>query len=400
MIDLSSALDLVLQSVVSAATRPLGVERVSLSEAAGRVLAEDVHAGAPVPLHDYSAMDGYAVLAEDLAGSGPWRLPVTGECRTGHPTAAFAAGGAVRIFTGAALPAGADAVVMQENTTREGSTVTVQQAPRPGENVRHAGDDLEAGQLALGRGTRLGGYQVGLLASVDRSEVLVARRPRVVVVCTGDELRPPGSPGAPGLAESNGVALEALARVAGASATRGPILKDDPVATRQALEQACAQYDVVLTVGGVSVGDHDLVRPTLAELGAEIVFGKVAIKPGKPVMLARRGACWILGLPGNPASAQVTFSVFGMLLLRALQGDEHPVPERRTLRLARALRQKPGRVGLYRGRARGDEVEILDNQASGATTAIAWANCFAIMPSDVAELAAGAPIEVWMHADF
>lgn len=400
MIDLTSALDLLLTSVATLPKPGVGVERVALAEAAGRVLAEDVRASVPIPLHDYSAMDGYAVSSADFLGGGPWTLPVIGECRTGHPGATFRPQAAVRIFTGAGIPAGADAVVMQENTRSADGSVVVLQAPRAGEHVRRAGEDLEAGDTALSSGTRLSGYQVGLLAAVDRSEVLVARRPRAVVVCTGDELRPPGSPGAPGLAESNGVALSALARQAGAVAAHAPLLPDDRTATRAALAAAAEQYDVVLTVGGVSVGDHDLVRPTLVELGAEVVFAKVAIKPGKPVMLARLGKSWVLGLPGNPASAQVTFSMFGMPLLRALQGDAQPRPEPRRVRLATPVRQRPGRLGLYRGRVRGDEVELFGNQASGATTASAWANCFAVVPSDVEALPVGAPIEVFMHADF
>jgi molybdopterin molybdotransferase len=399
MIELAAAMDLLFGAVSEVQPPAAGMERVSLAEAAGRVLCEDVQACLPVPLHDYSAMDGYAVCASDLSGSAPWTLAVSGECRTGHPAAPFQPGAAVRIFTGAALPPGADAVVMQENTSLDGERVVVQQAPRPGEHVRRAGEDLRAGDVALPRGTRLSGYQVGLLAAVDRSEVLVARRPQVGVFCTGDELRPAGNPGGPGLAESNGVALVALARQAGGAASAGPLLLDDARATRQALEQAVARYDVVLTVGGVSVGDHDLVRPTLIELGAEIVFAKVAIRPGKPVMLARLGRAWVLGLPGNPASAQVTFSIFGMPLLRALQGDARPQPERRLMRLAAPFRQKPGRLGLYRGRTRGVEVELFENQASGAATAIAWANCFVVMPSEVEELPQGASVEVLMHAE-
>lgn len=400
MIDFSTARDLLLRSVASVPSPGVGLERVPLSDAAGRVLAEDVHARVPIPLHDYSAMDGYAVSTADFPGSGPWKLPVVGECRTGHPAATLLPRSTVRIFTGAGIPAGADAVVMQENTSSEDGFVLVHQAPRVGDHVRRAGEDLKAGETALGSGTRLTGYQVGLLAAVDRSEVVVARRPRAVVVCTGDELRPAGSPGAPGLAESNGVALAALARQAGALVGHAPLLADDRAATRAALESAAQHYDVVLTVGGVSVGDHDLVRPTLVELGAEVVFAKVAIKPGKPVMLARLGRSWVLGLPGNPASAQVTFSLFGMPLLRALQGDERPCSDARRVRLVTPVRQRPGRLGLYRGRVRGEEVELFDNQASGATTAIAWANCFAVVPADVEELAVGASIEVFMHADF
>lgn len=378
---------------------PLGVERVSLAAAVGRVLAEVVIAPADIPAADTSAMDGYAVATRSLSGGAPLELEVTSECRTGHASPPLLAGTCSRIFTGAEVPSGADAVVMQESVERIATRARFSAPPRVGENIRRRGEDLKAGTAALESGVRLTPFHLGLLAALDRAEVAVGRRPRVVIVATGDELRAPGTPGAPGLPESNGYALAALGEWAGANVTRAPIAPDDQPAIERALAEAAAQADVILTIGGVSVGDHDLVRPALAALGAESHFYKVRMKPGKPLALSRLGACWVLGLPGNPASAQVTFALFGVPLLRVLQGDSAPIPALRTARTTRELRQKPGRLGFYRARVQGALVEPLANQSSGASTTMAWANCLVLVPEDVEFVPVGAEVEVLAHAD-
>lgn len=375
-------------------------ERVALRQAAGRVLAEQVKSPVPVPGNDYSAMDGYAVNTSDFAGGGEISLPETGTCQTGHPVVQVERGGCVRIFTGAHIPPGADAVVMQENTERAGDVVKFLRRPSsakpsPGDNIRRAGEDLQVGDEVLPRGLRLSGYQLGLLASVERSEVLVAARPQVTILCTGDELRPPGNSFAPGnLAESNSVALAALIEQAGGSVAVGPIVRDEKAEMVRALLAALSAADVVVTVGGVSVGDHDVVAPALQEMGAEILFHKVKIKPGKPVLFARWGDKFVLGLPGNPSSAQVTFALFGLPLIRALQGDLSSVPEARKARLTEAFGQRPGRTGFYRGRLRGDEVEILKNQASGASTSIAWGNALVVVEAECERLEVGEQVSV------
>lgn len=378
---------------------PIGVEVVSLEAAVGRVLAETVIAPADIPAADTSAMDGYAVSSRSFDGGAPQELEVAGECRTGHVSPPLAGGSCARIFTGAEVPSGADAVVMQENVERVGQGVRFSSVPRPGENIRKRGEDLRAGARALEAGTRLSPFHLGLLAALDRAEVKVSRRPRVVIVATGDELRAPGTPGAPGLPESNGYALAALAQLAGAEVKRKPITRDDQAAIERALAEAAAQADVVLTIGGVSVGDHDLVRPALAALGAESHFYKVRMKPGKPLALSRLGACWVLGLPGNPASAQVTFSLFGIPLLRALQGDIAPTPALRRAKSTREIRQKAGRLGFFRARIQGAEVEPLANQSSGASTTMAWANCLVLVPEDVELVPVGGEVEVLGYAD-
>ncbi len=391
--------DEALTRVIAAHTR-LGRERVPVWNARGRVLTDDLHATSPWPAFDHSAMDGYAVRAADFAGDGPWALPLVGESRTGHAEGEVTRGTTARIFTGAALPLGADSVVMQENVEADGGIIRFQKAPSLGENVRKRGEDLAAGALALAAGTRLSGYHVGLLAALDQAEVVVSRRPRVTILCTGDELRPPGSAGGPNsIPDSNGVALAALVEEAGGLVVRAPLVKDEPRAMRDALSDALRQTDLLLTVGGVSVGDHDVVRPALEALGAKIDFWKVSMKPGKPLLLAQHESALVLGLPGNPVSAQVTFALFGIPLLRSMQGDWAARPTPRRARLSEALRQKPGRRGFYRAALRGDHVTPIKNQASGAVTAMAWANALVVVPETQSEVSAGEWVDVLAFAD-
>jgi molybdopterin molybdotransferase len=370
-------------------------ERVSLGRAAGRVLAEQVASPVAVPGCDYSAMDGYAVNTADFGEAEGVILPQVGVCQTGHPVVSVERGTCVRIFTGAHIPPGADAVVMQELTERVENGVRFLRRPVKGDNIRRAGEDLQVGDEVLPQGVRLTGYQLGLLASVERSEVLVASRPQVTILCTGDELRPPGNSFAPGnLAESNSVALAALIEQAGGRVTIAPIVADNLAAMVEALRAAHIAADVIVTVGGVSVGDHDVVAPALAEVGADVIFHKVSIKPGKPVLFARWGEKFVLGLPGNPSSAQVTFALFGFPLLRALQGDVAALPEPRRARLAAGFKQRAGRTGFYRARLRGEEVEILSNQASGASTSIAWGNALVVVEAECERIEPGELVSV------
>ena len=363
--------------------RRLGSEELSIALAQGRVLVEPIYAATPLPQYDHSAMDGYALSSQDCGGGGPWRFRVSGESRAGTAGAGLERGTAQRIFTGAILPAGADSVVMQEDVERSGDEVLIARAPRLGEHVRRRGEDLESGQLALSEGTRLGAGQLGLMAALDRASCRVSLAPKLSLLCTGDELRPPGSAGREGsIPESNSVALAALARNAGAAVVARTIVSDDEHAIAGALETALAESDVVVTVGGVSVGERDLVRPALERLGASVDFWKIRIKPGKPFLLGHAGTRTILGLPGNPVSAFVTFTLLGMPLLRAMQHDAHPSPPERQATLSLPIRQKPGRLGFYRATLLGDQVTPLSNQASGAVTSTAWANALIRVPAD------------------
>jgi molybdopterin molybdotransferase len=384
----------------------LGSERVALDAASGRVLASDLVSASDLPPFDYSAMDGYAVVAGSFEGDGPWVLPVLGESRTGAAPDALVRGCAARIFTGAAIPRGADAVVMQEQVVRAGDRATFDARPRPGANVRRRGDDLARGAVAIAGGTRLRASHIALAATCDRAWLEVVRRPLVTILSTGDELRAPGASGAPGsIPESNGVGLRVMAERAGAIVRVAPIVGDDRGATERSIQAALEGSDVLVTVGGVSVGDHDHVRPALEALGVTLDFWKVAIKPGKPIVVGRRGRTIVIGLPGNPVSAMVTFALFGAPLLRAMQKDAAPLPATRRARWgAPFVRAEPGRTEMLRARmTRSEDGESwatpIANQASGASSALAQADALLRVPQDATEIPHGEPCEVWMLED-
>lgn len=379
-------------------------ERLPLWSASGRVLAEDVRAGTPLPPFDASAMDGYALALASLVGDGPWRLRVGGESRAGQPAPRLVEGCACRILTGAPVPEGADAVVMQEVVERDGEWATFRTRPRVREHIRPAGEDLVEGALGLVAGTRLGPAQLSLAAMLDRAEVRVARRPVVTILSTGDELRLPGSaPRAAAIPESNGVGLAALAAQAGASVVVAPVCSDEPEATARSIAEALRTTDLLLTVGGVSVGDHDVVRPALEKAGVQLDFWKVAIKPGKPLAVGRSDRAYVLGLPGNPVSALVTFALFGMPLLRVMQGDARPLPPTARARLGRRLERSPGRLEFLRValESRDGEPTIvpLSNQASGAMIALARCDALAAIPSEARVVEEGDRLEVIRLAD-
>ncbi|MFO0610329.1 MAG: gephyrin-like molybdotransferase Glp [Polyangiales bacterium] len=383
---------------------PVSPERVALDAAVGRVLAEDVHARSPQPAFDHSAMDGYAVRAADLSAPGA-ALPVVGESRTGGGVPpALAAGSSMRIFTGAMVPAGADAVVMQEDVAREGDVARFVKPARPGDHVRRRGEDVAEGSVVLPRGTRVSPFHVALLASAEATLVAVARRPVVSILSTGDELRDAGSPDRAGsVVDANGPGLAALVAMCGGVARALPFARDDREATRAAIAGALEGSDLVLTVGGVSVGDHDVVRAAMEDAGVSLDFWKVAIKPGKPLCVGRAGRARVLGLPGNPSSATLTFVLFGAPLLRALQGDRVIGPTAVEAALAADVRHAPGRAEFVRvtldESASPPVARPLGNQASGAVTSFAWADALALLPSESGALAAGSKVRCWRLRD-
>jgi molybdopterin molybdotransferase len=378
---------------ILAEVKPLASELVPVEAADGRVLSQDLCSRVDLPPFDYSAMDGYAVQAADFTGAGPWSLPVSAEQRAGESGQTLAAGTAARIFTGAPLLEGADSVIMQEDAERVGERVTFRNAPSLGNHVRRRGEDLASGSVALARGTRLNPFRLGLAAALDCAELPVARRPRVALLCTGDELRDAGSPARPGsIPDSNGPSLAALARRAGAEVRRLPRTTDDLDQTRQALRGALAECDLLLTVGGVSVGDHDVVKKALEAEGVNIDFWKVKIKPGKPLAFGKREGALVLGLPGNPVSAQLTLCLFGLPLLRALQGDAAAVPQPLRVKLGSSISQKPGRLGFYRARLLDGVAMVHGNQASGAPTSMAQADLLVMIPEDSSGAAAGTTV--------
>jgi molybdopterin molybdotransferase len=310
-----------LARVIDGAAR-VSAEQVPINEAEGRVLAEDLAARRTQPAEDLSAMDGYAVRAADIV-STPARLNLIGEVAAGRPfPGTVGAGQTARIFTGGVLPAGSDTVVIQENTAREGDVVVVNTPAAAGKNVRPAGLDFRQGHVGLRAGRRLTGRDVALAAAMNHATVAVRRRPKIAIVATGDELVPPGTEPGPGqIVYSNVFALAAVARREGAEVIDLGILPDRLEETIAGVRRARELgADVLVTAGGASVGDYDLVQPALAAEGLALSFWKVAVRPGKPLLSGRLGGMRVLGLPGNPVSAYVCSVLFLVPLIRSLLG--------------------------------------------------------------------------------
>ncbi len=379
------------RETVLAAVRPLPPERLPIAAAAERVLAEDVAAAHPVPPFANSGMDGFAVRS----GPGGRRLRIVGESRAGAPAAvAIGQGEAIRISTGAAIPAGADAVVPVERCEEADGEVHALDATTQGAHVRLAGEDLRAGEIVLTTGTWLGPAELGVAVGAGRADVLVARRPRVAVVATGDELADPGAPLAPGqIHDSNAIALVAMARRCGAESLGAVRARDDRAATTATLAGALAGADLVIVSGGVSVGPHDHVRPALEQLGVGERFWRVALRPGKPTWFGTRGDTLVLGLPGNPVSALVTFALFARPALLALQGA--PIPQRRRAPLAHALPCRPDREEAVRVRLDAEgSAHATGPQGSHVLSSMLGADALAIVPRGDGELAAGTAVEI------
>lgn len=323
-------------SIILERSCPLtGLEELPLAAAVGRVLARDVLSDLDLPPFRKSAMDGFAVRTADFAGAadGETALRQVGEARAGAPfPAALAPGECTAIYTGAEVPAGADAVVMVERSRREGERVLLADRPRPGQHVCERGEDLAAGQLVLAAGRRLRPADLSALASVGCQPVPLWPRPRVVVLTTGDELVPPERRPGPGqIREGNTLHLSAMVRAAGAEVLDTAVLPDDPGVLRAAFSAALERTDVLVTTGGVSMGDYDLVGQALAAAGVEEIFHKVAIKPGKPIWFGARGRTLVFGLPGNPVSCLVGHEVFVRPALARLGGAEEEVAPRLSL---------------------------------------------------------------------
>lgn len=377
---------------------PLAAERVPLAGALGRALAEDLVPTRDLPGFDASTMDGYALRAADAAAPGA-RLPVAFEVFAGRPAAGpLPPGACCRIYTGAPLPEGADCVEMQEEVRRSGKAAVFARAATPGRFVRRRGSDLAAGKVAVAAGAVIDPGMVGLAAGIGRTELLVRRRPRVAVLPTGDELVPPGALPGPGqLVESNGLALAAAVKDAGGEPVLLAPARDDAGGLAAALAGARG-VDVLVTAGGVSVGARDLVRGALAEAGARLDFWRVAMRPGKPFAFGIWDRTAVLGLPGNPASALVTFELFGRPALRALAGLPGDGRLRQRARLATA-QEKPSDLTVYlRCRVRAEKdgalvVEPLRTQASGDLASTAGLGALAVLPAGRERFAPGEEVE-------
>lgn len=376
--------------------KPLAGELAPLPEAAGRVLAEDVAARNTQPPADVSAMDGYAVRAADVAVT-PATLKLIGEVAAGHPfRGAVGAGEAARIFTGGVLPAGADTVVIQENTRREGDAVVIGKTAAKGKNVRVQGLDFAKGELLLHQGHRLTDRDLMLAAAMNHPSVPVHRRPKVAVLGTGDELVPPGSALQTGqIVYSNGFALLALARQEGATVTDLGIVPDRVDSTVAAIRRARELgADILVTSGGVSVGDHDLVQKSLTAEGLALSFWKVALRPGRPLIHGRLGEMQVLGLPGNPVSAYVCALLFLVPLIRRLAGRSDLSPAAESAVLGSDLPANDKRMDLLRATLQpgpdGTPVATpLPIQDSSMMAALAKADCLLIREPHAPPLKAG-----------
>jgi molybdopterin molybdotransferase len=400
--------------------RDVGTERASiarpggvvLGDAAGRILRADVLARTSLPRFDASAMDGYAISTDDLPAEDDFfptkdqfSLRVVGESRAGGDSGVLDARTACRIFTGAALPVRANAVIMQENVRRVDDGIFFDTRPKPWQHVRRLGEDMKLGDKALSVGTRLSAGALALAAMLDATELTVSKRPRVTILSTGDELRPAGSAEAAhgSIPESNSPAVSALARAAGANVTIAPIVRDDPTEIERAIAAALSECDVLVTIGGVSVGDHDHVRPALERAGVSLDFWKVAIKPGKPLVVGRSDRAHVLGLPGNPASAMVTFALFGVPLLRAMQQDASPLPFVIPATLAAPRPRVKERLEVARVTLalEGDALvaTVAQNQASGAATTLAHSDGVMMLAAGEGTAPAGAPVKIIRWSD-
>jgi molybdenum cofactor synthesis domain-containing protein len=404
MIEVGRALDLVLDAAV-----PLEAQRVPLDACAGRILEEEIRAAADVPAFDKALMDGVAVIASDLdrpprdlrlvgtipAGTNPARLP-----RVEPGTAA-------RIMTGAPLPPGADAVLMVERTgslADEPGMVRCLAAVRAGANLARRGDDVRAGDVLLLPGDFIGAGEIGVLAACGRTTVRVGGRPRVAVLATGDEIVPAGeTPGQGRIRDSNRPVLAALARRAGAEVVDLGIAPDDEAALAAAVGRGL-QADMLLMSGGVSMGERDLVGGVLRRSGVEVVFDRVAIKPGKPFTFGRHGATLVCACPGNPVSGYVAFHLFAAPALRRMMGHREPGPRRVAGVLARPLRLRPGRAACMQARARFEDgrlvAEVLPTSGSADFVSCARGNALVLVAAGDDTLPAGAAVEVILLEDF
>ncbi|MFC0862717.1 gephyrin-like molybdotransferase Glp [Sphaerimonospora cavernae] len=381
---------------ILAAVRPLAPMEVDIENALGTVLAEDVASPMPLPPFDNSAMDGYAVRAEDVAAT-PVMLPVIEDVAAGDGGVhAVGPGLAARIMTGAPVPAGADAVVPVEWTDGGTARVTISRPAPFGNAIRRAGEDVEAGDLVLRAGTRVGPAQVGILAGVGRRRVTVRPRPRVVVLSTGAELAEPGTPlGAGQIWESNSFMLAAAVRQAGGEGFRAGAVTDDPREFLEALDTQLLRADAVITSGGVSMGAYEPVKEALAPLG-KVAFEKVAMQPGMPQGFGLVGpdAVPIFTLPGNPVSSFVSFVLFVKPALLAMQGlPTGPPPTVRAATTA-PLRSPAGKRSFLRAVLSGEVVAPVHGQGSHQLAALASANALIVLPEDVTELPQGAEVEV------
>jgi molybdopterin molybdotransferase len=394
MITVDEALGIVLDRVAT-----LGGEVVALAHAHLRILAEEVFADMDLPPFDRARMDGYALRSADAAVA-PFRLKVIGEIAAGASyDGELRAGEAIKIFTGAPVPRGADAVQKVEVTEPQGDSVAIHEAVKPGQFITRRASEVREGEKVAAAGRAIGAAELAALASFGYGHVRVGRRPRVAVISTGSELievdrKPVGAQ----IRNSNCYTLAAYGQAAGAVVENLGTVEDSLPATRSALARAAETNDVVITSGGVSMGDYDLVKAALKEIGAEVYFDRVSIRPGKPTVFARRGETYFFGLPGNPVSTSVTFNVFARPAIRRLQGASDPLLPAVTATLRHAIKDAsgrrsylPARLFIREGRAL---VESLKWGGSSDLVAFMKANALIVVPEATHAIAEGEAVEV------
>ncbi len=394
MITVDQALSILLDQVET-----LGSESVAIEQAHRRILAEDVRADMDLPPFDRARMDGYAVRSSDVR-TAPVKLRVIGEIAAG---AQFEhrvnAGEVVKIFTGAPVPDGADAVQKVEVTRANGHIVEILEPVTPGQFITPRASEVAAGEVVAETGREIGPAEMAVLASFGYASVRIGRRPRVAVISTGSELVEVSSkPSGAQIRNSNSYTLAAYAERAGAMADMLGIVEDTPEATRVALIRAADNHDIVITSGGVSMGDYDLVKGALKDIGAEIYFDRVIIRPGKPIVFARRGETYFFGLPGNPVSTSVTFNVFVRPAIRKMQGEASPALATVSARLSRTVKDSssrrsylPARLFIQEGRVM---VEPLKWGGSSDFVAFMQANALIVVREDAHETAQGELVDV------
>jgi molybdopterin molybdotransferase len=395
------------QLILSLVEPVVGTERVFVRQALDRVLATPVIAPLDVPAYDNSAMDGYAVRHADLASATETRLNLVGSAFAGHPFAGqVGAGEAVRIMTGAVVPAGADTIVIQEVVRLDatGTQLVVPAGQRAGQNLRRAGEDLRAGEVALPAGKLLRPAEIGLLASLGQAEVTLRRRLRVAMFSTGDELASLGQSLAEGeVYDSNRYSMWGMLTRLGCEVIDMGVVRDDPAALEAALIEASRHADAIVTSGGVSVGDADFVRGLMARLG-EVAFWKINMKPGRPMAFGRIGqgqeAAWLFGLPGNPVAVMVSFYQFVRPALLCMTGVPVAQTELPMLRVptGEALKKGKGRTEFQRGTLYCEQgewrVRATGAQGSGILRSMAEANCFIVLDADCTRVEAGDEVKV------
>lgn len=391
MIDFDQAV-----ALVGTVARPLRTEHVPIGRAAGRVLARPVIARIASPRSDVSAMDGYAVREADLEEL-PARLEIAGESYAGAGwDGTVEAGQCARIFTGAPVPPGADRVVIQEAVRREGDSALIEEKPGGARHIRSRASDFDEGDQLLAAGRKLDKRAIVAAAAADLGELQLFACPRVAILSTGDELADPGAAAArqDAIPESVSLGVAALAEEWGAIVLGRERLRDDLAAMQGSAARAAAEADLVVVTGGASVGEKDFAKAMFGPLGLDLIFSKVAIKPGKPVWLGRCGAALVMGLPGNPTSALVTARLLLAPLLAGLGGREPADALRwRNAPLASPLGECGARETFHRARSAGDRVEILDFQDSSAQRALAEADLLVRQRAGAPPVAAGGLVE-------